>query len=1060
MGLIRLAIARPVAVMSAVFLVTLMGWVALYTIPIQLTPDIRRPVISVGTQWTGAAPAEVEREVLDRQEKALKGLEGLERIEGRARRNAASVTLEFGAEQNLDRLMLLVNNRLSNLSGLPEDARQGRLQSRSSDDAPIASFVIRTRPGNARHVDTYLDYVEDVIQERMERVKGVALVEVSGGRTYDLRVIVEPQRMARYGLTIANVVDALRGTNVNISAGDISEGKRQYVVRTESELSTLERVRQVPLRSDVDAATGRVSRVTVGDIAHVEFGLIKRLAQIRYQGGPAIVVNVIREAGTNVIAVMDALRAEVADLNGSQLVGEGLSIEQVYDETEYINAAVDLVTGNIWEGGALAVLVLLLFLRCIRSTLVVALCIPVSVIGSFVAMAALGRSLNVISLAGIAFAVGLVVDAAIVVLENIFRLRQRGLSRTEAALQGTSQVWGPILASAATTVVVFAPILMMNLAVGQLFRDIAVAITVSVLLSLVVSITVIPALASRILRDQDMGGRYFRLPGVDPFADAFVRWTVRGAAVLVSHRAVGIGVVLLIIGGTALGTWLYLPKLEYLPEGNRNLVVANVQQPPGYNLETTLRIAETAEDRLRPLWATETGPQAAPDEPPKIDRFWFVARPTSNTISASAVDPKRAAELIPLLREAAFTEPGTFGFVNQTSILGRSIGGGRVVDLNISGPDLEALLDVARDGVRLANQAFPRGTQVRPQPGLELGAPEVRVTPDLTRLADIGLTARELGQAVDVFNDGLKVSEVTIDGRRMDLTLMGPEDRIERTQGIGDLPVVTRKGSILPVNQLAAIEVTEGPTEIYHLDRQRTVQVQVRPSTDIALESAIDTMRQGVMGPLIAQGLPAGVSLRVSRTADALSRAWQAMQLNLLVAVIVVYLVMAILLESFIYPLVIMLSVPLATAGGVVGLALLNIYVYQPLDMLTLLGFVILIGTVANNAILLVYQTLHHTRHEGMAVTPAILEATRNRIRPIFMSTMSNICGMLPLVLMPGAGSELYRGLGAVVIGGLALSTVLTLLIIPPLLRLIGGVMERETARAVASPAATGQAAE
>ncbi len=1059
MGLIRLAIDRPVAIMSAVLLVILMGWVALYTIPIQLTPDTRRPIIAVTTAWPGAAPAEVERDLLERQEEALKGLEGLEKMEGRARRGSATVILEFGAEQNLDRLLLLVNNRLSQITGLPDDVREARLATRSSEDAPIATFVIRSAPGNPRHIDTYLDYIEDIIQDRMERVDGVALAEVSGGRARELRVIVEPQRMARYGLTTSNVVDALRNTNVNITAGDVNEGKRQYVVRTESELSTLERVRQVPLRSDLDAATGRISRVTVGDIANVEFGLVKPLSQIRNLGEPAIIINVIRETGTNVIAVMEGLRAEVAELNATALKREGLIVDQVYDETEYINAAVSLVTENIWVGGLLAVLVLMLFLRDIRSTLVVGLSIPVSVIGSFVAMAALGRTLNVISLAGIAFAVGLVVDAAIVVLENIFRLRQLGMSRSEAAVKGATQVWGAILVSATTTVVVFAPILMMKLVVGQLFRDIAVAISVSVLLSLVVSITVIPTLANRLLRAHDSGERYFRLPGIDHFADAFVNFILRFARIMVTRRPVGIGVIVLVSGGAALGTWLFLPKLEYLPEGNRNQIVANVQQPPGYNLETTIQIAEKVEERLRPHWASVTGPESNPGEPPKIDRFWFVARPTSNFISASAVDPKRANELIPLLREAAFTEPGAFGFVNQTSIFGRGVGGARVVELNISGPDLEALLDVARDGVRIANQVFPRGTQVRPQPGLELGAPEVRVVPDLTRLSDTGLTARDLGQAIDVFNDGLKVSEVSIDGQRLELKLMGPENRIERTQGIGDLPVVTRKGSILPAGQLASIQVTEGPTEIYHLDRQRTVQVQVRPTNDIAFETAIDMVRKDVMGALVAQGLPPNVSLRLSGTADELSRTWNAMKFNLLVAIIVVFLVMAILLESFVFPLVIMFAVPLATAGGVAGLAVLSIFVYQPLDMLTLLGFVILIGTVVNNAILLVHQTLHHSRYEGMAVTPAILEATRNRIRPIFMSTMSNIFGMLPLVLIPGAGSELYRGLGSVVIGGLALSAVLTLLIIPPLMRLIGGVLERETP-SVHEPAPVGQPAE
>ena len=1058
MGLIRLAIERPVAVLSAVLLVILMGWLALYTIPIQLTPDTRKPLIFISTSWPGAAPAEVETELLDRQETALKGLEGLELMEGRARSGQATISLEFGADKNLDRLLLLVNNRLSQISNLPEDAGEARLSTRDAEDNPIAYFIVKPVPGNTRHIATYVDFIEDVVQDRMERVPGVALVNVWGGRKRELRIVVEPQKMARFGLTIANLVEALRGTNVNISAGELEEGKRQYIVRTESELTTLDRVRTVPLRSSLDATSGRISRVTVGDIATVDFAFVKRNTQIRNQGEPAVVVNAVRETGTNVRQVMRGLRAVSQELNDGPLKSQGLILEQVYDETDYINSAVSLVTQNIWVGGALATLVLMIFLRSFGATLVVALAIPVSVVGSFVAMAALGRSINVISLAGIAFAVGMVVDAAIVVLENIFRLRQKGASRSEAALKGASQVWGAVLVSALTTVVVFAPILVMDLIVGQLFRDIAVALSVSVLLSLVVSVTVIPALANRLLPDSDADTRRRRIPVIDSFADAFMRFIQVFARLMVTRRSAAIAVIAAVCGTAGLGTWLFLPKLEYLPEGNRNLIVASIQQPPGYNLGTTIDIAEKVEDRMRPHWASETGPESAPGEPPKMSRFWFMARTTSNFMAAAAVDPTRAKELIPLIRGAAFNEPGSFGFVNQSSIFGRGLGGSRVVEMNISGPDLEILLDLARESVRLANQAFPEGTQVRAQPGLELGAPEVRVTPNLARLADNGLSARDLGLAIDVFNDGLKVTEVSVGGKRMDLTLMGPEDQIDRTQGIGNLPVVTRNGTILPAGTLADITVTEGPTQIYRLERERTVQVQVRPSAEMPLEDAINLIREKIIGALTERGLPPGVHFSMSGTADELARTWEAMQINLLIAIVVVYLVMAILFESFIYPLIIMFSVPLATAGGVAGLWVLNLFTPQSLDMLTLLGFVILIGTVVNNAILLVHQTLHHIRFEAMAVNDAIQEATRNRVRPIFMSTLTSICGMLPLVLFPGAGSELYRGLGSVVVGGLALSAVLTLLIIPPLLRLIGGALEGK--RTVAAPLPTEQAAE
>ena len=318
------------------------------------------------------------------------------------------------------------------------------------------------------------------------------------------------------------------------------------------------------------------------------------------------------------------------------------------------------------------------------------------------------------------------------------------------------------------------------------------------------------------------------------------------------------------------------------------------------------------------------------------------------------------------------------------------------------------------------------------------------MVPNLRRLADNGLTARDLGITIDVFNDGMRVSEVTVGAKRIDLTLMGTDRNVTNTQGIASLPVVTGSGRILSVDNLADVSVTEGPNQILHLERQRAVTLQIRPAPEMPLETAIDIVRDKVIAPMRAAGLPEGVAISLSGTADELQNTWQAMVTNLIIAMFVVYLVMAILFESFLYPLIIMFSVPLATAGGVAGLVLLNVFTPQSLDMLTVLGFVILVGTVVNNAILLVHQTLHHIRSEGAVVADAIVEATRNRIRPIFMSTLTSVVGMLPLVVTPGAGSELYRGLGSVVVGGLALSAVLTLLIIPPLLSIVSGLLARE----------------
>jgi HAE1 family hydrophobic/amphiphilic exporter-1 len=1035
MDFIRFSIDRPVAVVAAVFMAILFGMIALSRIPIQLAPDVRKPIVVIETNWPGAAPSEIEREIVNLQEEALRGLEGLEIMTSRSRTGRAEVTLEFVVGTDMSQSLLLVSNRLDRVSSYPAEANEPSLNTSGADDSPIAWVMLTAAQGNTRPLPTYGDFVEDTVKDRLERIEGVSAVNVFGGVTRELQIVVDPRRLSRFGLTVPEVVRILRSENISISAGDVDEGKRRYVVRTEGNLNTEQAIRDVVLRSG--AITGGASRVRVGDVAEVAFAYKEPTARLRYKGQPGLAFNVVRESGANVISVMEELRQTLAELQAGPIADAGLIAQQVYDETIYIDGAISLVTQNIWIGGALAALILMLFLRSIRATMVVSLSIPVSIVATFVVMAITGRTLNVISLAGIAFAVGMIVDAAIVVLENIYRLRQEGRSRRDAAYHGAQQVWGAILVSALTTVLVFVPILIMQLEAGQLFRDIAVAISVSVLLSLVVAVTVIPALASRLLSTKDM--KPMRIWGLDHFGSAFHALIMSYVRLTVRVRTVGILMVTVIAGGAAVASWAFLPRLEYLPEGNRNLVFGLIIPPPGYNLATTETIAERIEAVARPMWEAAPATEME-DGTPTLDGFFFVATPGNSFVGAGAVDGQRAAELIPVLSRPIFAEPGTFGFMTQPSLFGRGVGGGRAIELNISGQDLDDILATAGRAAGIVGGLLPRseGHQFRPIPGLELGAPEVRLIPDRLRLADAGLDSSGLAATVDAFNDGLRVAQITVGAERVDLVLKGDSTIIDalRTQDVGNYPVVTPNGQIVPVSALADVLLTAGPTEIRHRDRLRTVTLEVRPSDALPLEEAVEILQRDVVAVLEQQGLPDGIRLTVSGTADQLSQTWSAIQINLLVALVIVFLVMAILFESFILPLVIMVAVPVAAAGGVGGLALLNTYQTQPLDMLTLLGFVILVGIVVNNAILIVHQTLYHLREEGMAPIDAIEEATRNRIRPIFMSTLTSVMGMLPLIVFPGEGSELYRGLGAVVVGGLSMSAFLTLLTVPPLLRL------------------------
>ena len=1051
MNIIRLSIERPIAIVAMVLMIVLFGYVALQRIPIQMAPDVRQPVIIIKTSWPGAAPQEVEREIINPQEDELKGLEGVRKMTSKAQRNQGEVTLEFGPEINFDRALLLVANRLDRVSGYPEEADEPVLSTSGTEDNAIAWFIITRQEGNTRPMVENGDFLADVIQERIERVNGVAGANIFGQTEREMSVTITPEKLARYGMTVSSVLQRLRSANASITGGDVEEGKRRYVVRTEGDLNTTQLVEDVVLRSDGEGGRG-VGRVLVRDIADVSIGYKKAQARLRMLNQPALAFNITREQGANVIKTMADVRAVIKELADGPVKRQGLVIEQVYDETDYINSSIDLVRTNIIYGGILAIIVLMIFLRSWRPTAVVAMSIPVSVIGSFVAMALLGRSLNVISLAGIAFAVGMVVDAAIVVLENIFRLRQEGKSRAEAAYYGAQQVWPAVLVSALTTVMVFIPILIMDLEVGQLFRDIAVAISVSVMLSLLVAVTLIPALANGLLGGVKTEMGAIRVPGIDDLARGFTRFWAGYARFVVRYKTMAVAIVALIVVVAGTISVLIMPKLDYLPQGNRNLMFGIVLPPAGYNIDTNEGIARNIADSTKKYWSRGAYAEINKPEDQKIDRFFYVARLGSMFMAATHVDPQKAGELKELIEGPARAEPGVFAFMFQPSLFGRSVGSGRAIDIEISGPDLEVVYGVGREVFFAAREVLPpsQGNSIRPRPALTLGEPEVRITPDRVRLSDNGLSARELGESVDAFNDGIRVAEVTIEGKRIDLTLKGPELDRESTQAIRSLPVVTSDGRIVPVGNLADVRETTGPTEIQRIERSRAMTISVSPNDGIPLEEAEELLEAKVLAPIRARGLPEGVRFRIGGSADKLKETWNHMQLDLVMALVIVFLVMAVLFESFLYPWIVMLTVPVAAAGGLGGLALLNTYVAQSLDMLTMLGFVILIGIVVNNAILLVHQTLFHIREDEMDVNTAIETATRNRIRPIFMSTLTSVFGMLPLVAFPGPGSELYRGLGAVVLGGLSLSAVLTMAIVPPMMSITVGVVEGRKARRAA----------
>lgn len=1040
MDFIQYSIKKPVTVVVGIILVVLFGLIGLMGMPYQLTPTVTEPEITVTTNWTGATPYEIERDVIEEQEKVLKGVSGLTEMESRSLTGQGKISLKFRIGTNPDDALLRVSNKLNEVPSYPLTADKPIISATGESTNPIIWAMLKTLPDNDRNIVTYQTFFENDVRQYIERVNGVAELFVGGGTEREMHIIVEPAKLAAYGLTIDKLIAVLKAENTSVSAGNMELGRREYRIRSIGEFKSPAEIEDMVISS-----TG-ARRVRLRDVGRAEFGYEKRVASIMHNRDPGIAIGVKPEPGANVLQVTDDVWDVVQKLNAGKLKEQGVYLDWSYDQRPYINGAIDLVKRNIIIGGVLAVCVLLLFLRSFSSTVIVAVAIPISIIGSFIFMSGLGRNLNVVSLAGISFAVGMLVDNAIVVLENIDRHRkQLGKSALKAAYDGTREVWGAVLASTLTTVAVFLPVVFMEEEAGQLFKDIAIAVTCAVTISLFVSVSVIPMLCNQFFgfwerrggRKNDKNDDASCSRGCNPVTKAFdafgtkVSGFMMGLTRLALRNAVSRAVTVASLTFFAIiVSWLILPKMEYLPQGNRNLLVNILIPPPG--------LAVSEKDAMGRQIYEETGPLLDNDEwqgLPGIENLFFVGAPGFNIFGVVSKHEQRAGELLGPMTRVVNSIPGTFGVSLQAGIFQDRLGGGRAIDVDLSGNSLEQLTGAGGALFGAISQAIP-GAQIRPKPSLELTFPEVRLHPRRDRVRAVGMTAAELGVAMDVLMDGRKVGEFKEEGKKkIDLVLKASEEDIATPEVLYASQLATSAAGLVPVSSVAELERTIGITEIRHLERRRTITLQVTPPETLPLEQAMETIERGILPQVGEQGLLDGVDVRLAGAADKLTVTRQALQWNFVLAVIIIYLLMSSLFSNFLYPFVILFTVPLAAAGGFIGLRLENLLVtYQPLDVVTMLGFVILIGVVVNNAILIVHQSLNNIRDNGMAHREAIEESVRTRLRPIYMSAMTSIFGMLPLAVAPGPGSELYRGLGAVILGGLAMSTVFTVFVIPSLL--------------------------
>jgi len=1018
---IRFSIREPVKIVVIVLVVLLFGIIGLFRMPYQLTPNLTVPQITVRTTWSGASPYEIEREIVEKQEDVLKGIPRLVEMESSAYDGRSYISLKFSLGTDLDDALLRVSNKLNEVRSYPEGTDRPSINATGESTSPAVWLFLEATEGNPRPVYEYRTFFDDEIKQYFERINGVADIFMGGGTEREIHVICDPDKCAVHGLTIPQVIATLKSENATVSAGKLGVGRKDFRIRTVGEFKSVDEIENVVILS-----TGE-KRIYLSDIAVVKEGFEKRTAAVFHNGKEGLGFGIKPEPGANVLEMTDDVEETVSRLNDTILKEKQLFIRWTYDQRPYIMGSIRLVRTNILIGGVLAILILLMFLRSLRSTIVVATAIPISIIGTFFFLNFFGRTLNVISLAGISFAVGMLLDSAIVVLENIDRHRTMGKDPYGYTYEGTREVWGAILASSLTTIAVFLPVVFMEEEAGQLFQDIAIAVSCAITLSLFISISVIPTFANKLfgLTTSQKKKRETVLTRAGSRMIDIIMSAVEGAIITGKRR---VATVFFLTGAAVLVTWLIIPKMEYLPQGNRNFVLNIMNPPPGISLEERTRIGDHIFSTLEPHMSKDR------DDLPGIRNLFYIGHERIMLMGAMSTHEDRAGELVPLLRRVMNDIPGISGISNQAGIFQTRMGGGRTIDVDISGHDLEEIIAGASAVTQKIRDSM-NDVQIRPRPSLQLLYPEISIVPDRERLAAIGMSPSDLGVNIDVLMDGRDISDFKQRGEKLiDIVLKGADEDFTTPEDLFAARIATPEATVMPISSLATMEYTAGADQIRHLERRRTVTLQVTPPATVSLEEAIDRIQNEFIPVLQGQGALESLSVSLSGEAGKLEQARQTLQWNFLLAAIIIYLLMSGLFNNFIYPLIILFTLPLAAAGGFVGLKVVNLFTDHPLDILTMLGFVILIGVVVNNAILIVHQALNNIRVYGMTPHMAVLESTRTRLRPIYMTTFTSTFGMLPLVVSPGPGSEIYRGLGSVILGGLLFSTIFVIFVIPSLL--------------------------
>ncbi len=1023
MTLPKFAVSRPVTIIVIFTLIVGLGLFLLAGIPIDLYPDFNPPVLVVITTYSGAGPEDIEKNVTRILEGNLSNVADLKEITSTSSEGSSLILLEFDWNKNMAEAANDIRDRLEFAkSFMPEDAETPVLYKFDPSMIPILFLTV----DGSRSPEELKNIAEDIIQPAIEQVKGVALTRVNGGRDRIIRAAVSKNRLEAYSLTISEIAGAISSQNIDVGGGSVSSGSYNFLVRSKGEFKKIEEIENTVIAYRSESTGGAQTAVKLKDVAEVSYSLEDETESVFINGRPGIYLIVQKQSGSNSVKTAENVLRKIDKLNRELPKGVRLSV--LRDTTTIIKDSILQVSRSALTGALFAMAVLLFFLRTLKSTLVIGVSIPISLLITLMGMYFTGITINILSLAGLTLGVGMIVDSSIVILENIYRYREKGAQLKASAVLGSEEMKGAITASTLTTICVFIPIVMFRSDlgfIGIMFSDLAFTVVVALVASLIVALVLVPVLASRYLKIYTKKQKPINntfLAGIDNASESFFveleKLYRKALGIVLRRRKTTIASVTgIFVLSLAL---LPLAGLELSPASGDDEVTLSVELPVGSNLETTKevlnrleKIAETEIDGYEDIIKTSGSASGFFSAADSYKGELYISLPQYSGRKDSSDDVKKK------LRSHFSEFPGVvFRFT-----AGRQ-GGPRnpdPIDIMVKSDDLELASETALAIKKLIQTSVPEAKE--PDTDIKNSLPEVEVRFDRERMYELGLSASSVGSEIKAAVNGIRPTKYRAGDEELDVLVILKESDRKELPDLKTIYVTNKRGEYIPVSAFASLETGTGPVDIKRVDQTRVIHVKAGIEKGVKLNIVEKKIEKLIHDNII---LDDAVTIEYSGDYGDLMDYGRKFLVIMVLALFLVYGVMASQFESFKDPFIMFLTVPLM----LIGVVLIHLVLAKPFSLFTAVGVVMLAGIVVNNGIVLVdYTNLLVGR--GYPLYKACVEAGVSRLRPILMTTLTTILGMVPLAFFPGEGSELVQPIGQTVIGGLATSTVITLVFIP-----------------------------